>query len=233
MKCPVCNHEAPPSDLGDPLKCPECGVDYNKALSAKQRNESAVEQRSSPAKRGSIRQRKSLLIMVSIAAIALAGVASAPYVAVYQIQQAAQTQDTDSLEEHIDFPRVREDLKEQVNASITKKSKTELRDNPFAALAMALASGIAEKAISDLVTPSGLVELMKGEKPDKLIAESRGLGGSTAPSDKKPFEGANMRYEGFSKFVIEVPDDNGGAPSQFILRRDLIAWRLTGVKLQL
>lgn len=33
MQCPVCNHEAPQFDFGDPLKCPECGVDYNKALS--------------------------------------------------------------------------------------------------------------------------------------------------------------------------------------------------------
>jgi len=39
-----------------------------------------------------------------------------------------------------------------------------------------------------------------------------------------------MHYEGLNKFVIEVPGKNGGGPSQFILRRDLIAWRLTGVK---
>jgi len=162
MQCPVCNCEAPQFDFGDPLKCPECGVDYNKVLSAKQRNESATEPLSVPAKRVSIRQRKPLLIMVGIAAIALAGVGSAPYVTVYQIQRAAQTQDTEALEEHIDFPRIREDLKEQVNASIMAKAKTELKDNPFAGLAMAMAIGFAEKMISSFVTPSGLVELMKG-----------------------------------------------------------------------
>lgn len=232
MQCPVCNHEAPQSDFGDQLKCPECGVDYNKALSAKQRNGSAAELLSVPTKRVSIRQRKPLLIMVGIAALAMAGVILAPYIAVYQIQQAAQAQDTEALEEHIDFPRIREDLKEQVNASIMAKSKTELKDNPFAALAMALASGFAEKMISNFVTPSGLVELMKGETPGRVIAGANGSARDIAPSDKKPFESANMRYESFSKFVIEVPDKNGGAPSQFILRRDLIAWRLTGIKLQ-
>ncbi|WP_242487845.1 DUF2939 domain-containing protein [Pseudomonas sp. TH31] len=171
--------------------------------------------------------------MVGIAAIALAGVVSAPYVAVYQIRQAAQAQDTEALEEHIDFPRVREDLKEQVNASIMAKAKTELKDNPFAALATAFASGIAEKMISTLVTPSGLVELMKGEKPGKLISGGGGSDKNITTRDNKPFENAHMRYEGFSKFVIEVPDKNGGAPSQFILRRDLIAWRLTGIRLPL
>ncbi|WPN48373.1 DUF2939 domain-containing protein [Pseudomonas sp. P8_241] len=170
--------------------------------------------------------------MVGIAAIALTGFALAPYVAVYQIQQAAEAQDADALEEHIDFPRIREDLKEQINLSIMAKAKTELKDNPFGGLAMAMASGIADRVISSFVTPSGLIELMKGEKPDKPIARGSGLGGSVARSDKKPFESANMHYDGFSKFVIEVPGKNGGAPSQFILRRDLITWRLTGVKIQ-
>lgn len=220
MQCPVCNHEAPKSDVGDPLRCSECGVDYNKALSAKQRNESGADQLSASSERISLRQRKILWIMAGIAAVAIAGFASAPYVAVYQIRQAAQAQDADSLAEHIDFPRVREDLKEQVNASIMSKAKTELKDNPFASLATAFASGIAEKMISTLVTPSGLVELMKGEKPGKLISGG-GTNRTVTPRDNKLFEDAHMRYDGFSKFVIEVPDKNGGAPSQFILRDGL------------
>ncbi|MCT9821648.1 DUF2939 domain-containing protein [Pseudomonas veronii] len=208
-------------------------MDYNKALSAKHRNESNAEQLSATTKRISIRQKKPLLIIGGIAAIALVAIASAPYLAVYQIRQAVQAKDTEALEEHIDFPRVREDLKEQVNASIMAKAKTELKDNPFAVLATAFASGIAEKMISTLVTPTGLVELMKGEKPGKLISGSTGSDNNVTEPNKKPFENARMRYEGFSKFVIEVPDRNGGAPSQFILRRDLIAWRLTGIKIPL
>jgi len=227
MQCPVCNHDDQQSDFGDPLKCPECGVDYDKALSATQRNGI-----STPAKRASIRQRKPMLIMAGITAIALTGFTLAPYIAVYQIQQAALAQDAEALEEHIDFPRIRDDLKEQINASIMAKAKTELKANPFGGLAMAMASGFADRMISSFVTPSGLVELMKGEKPDKPLAGGSRAGGSVTPSDKKPFESANMHYAGFSKFVIEVPGKNGGAPSQFILRRDLITWRLTGIKLQ-
>lgn len=32
MQCPVCDHEAPVAAFGDPLRCPECGAFYEKAL---------------------------------------------------------------------------------------------------------------------------------------------------------------------------------------------------------
>lgn len=37
MQCPACNKESDPSDYGDPARCPECGVFYEKALALKQR----------------------------------------------------------------------------------------------------------------------------------------------------------------------------------------------------
>ncbi|MDG9928258.1 MULTISPECIES: hypothetical protein [unclassified Pseudomonas] len=39
MLCPACNHEAPQSDFGEPLRCPSCGAYYAKALAAKQRRD--------------------------------------------------------------------------------------------------------------------------------------------------------------------------------------------------
>lgn len=43
MQCPACNHEADPSAYGQPAKCPECGVFYEKALVLKQRRIAAEE----------------------------------------------------------------------------------------------------------------------------------------------------------------------------------------------
>lgn len=49
MQCPSCEHEASQEDFGDPLKCPDCGVYYVKALAAKQRREAAQAQSSAQA----------------------------------------------------------------------------------------------------------------------------------------------------------------------------------------
>lgn len=39
MQCPSCDHEAPQSAFGEPLRCPECGAFYEKALVLKLRRE--------------------------------------------------------------------------------------------------------------------------------------------------------------------------------------------------
>lgn len=37
MQCPACDHEAPQADFGSPLRCPECGSYYEKAMELKQK----------------------------------------------------------------------------------------------------------------------------------------------------------------------------------------------------
>lgn len=41
MKCPTCEHEAPQEAFGSPLRCPDCGAFYEKALELKLRKEAA------------------------------------------------------------------------------------------------------------------------------------------------------------------------------------------------
>ncbi len=50
MQCPACNKESDPSAYGDPAKCPECGVFYEKALALKQRRLAAEEAAAEAAK---------------------------------------------------------------------------------------------------------------------------------------------------------------------------------------
>ena len=37
MQCPTCTFEAPAAAFGDPLRCPECGAFYEKAVALQQR----------------------------------------------------------------------------------------------------------------------------------------------------------------------------------------------------
>jgi|GEM_PF-1720827 len=49
MKCPVCDHEGPVADFGDPLRCPDCGAFYEKAVLAKAKMDAAAHAASAPA----------------------------------------------------------------------------------------------------------------------------------------------------------------------------------------
>lgn len=37
MQCPACTFEAPAAEFGEPLRCPECGAFYEKAVALQQR----------------------------------------------------------------------------------------------------------------------------------------------------------------------------------------------------
>ncbi len=45
MQCPVCEQDAPVAAFGDPLRCPECGVFYEKAVQLKARREAGANMR--------------------------------------------------------------------------------------------------------------------------------------------------------------------------------------------
>lgn len=60
-------------------------------------------------------------------------VAAAPYITVYQMKSAAEDHDGEALSVHIEFPSVRQSLKDQMNAMFSKRmaEDAEMKDSPF------------------------------------------------------------------------------------------------------
>lgn len=166
-------------------------------------------------------------------AIVLLGLAAvyfvlSPLLTVYQIRSAAEQRDGEALAEHIEFPSVRQDLKDQLNVALGKSMAEEMEDNPFAVLGGLLGGVIIDKMVDAYVTPAGLIQLMQGEVPD-----APGTGGdSTREPRERPLEGARYRYEAWDKFSVEMNDDDGDEV-KFILRRRGIGWKLTEIRLPL
>jgi hypothetical protein len=48
-------------------------------------------------------------------------IAASPYITVYQMKSAAERHDGEALSEHIEFPSVRQSLKDQMNAMLMKE----------------------------------------------------------------------------------------------------------------
>ena len=59
------------------------------------------------------------VVMLSAAAYIVA----APYITVYQMKTTAENHDGEALSEYIDFPSVRQSLKEQMNVMVTNKMR--------------------------------------------------------------------------------------------------------------
>jgi hypothetical protein len=106
------------------------------------------------------------LIVVSI----LAYIAVGPFITMYQIKSGIDMRDSEILNENIDYSALRENLKSQLNSHLMKKMVADLKDNPFAGLALAFASKLTDGMIESFVTPAGLSALL--EEKDLTIIRS-------------------------------------------------------------
>lgn len=167
-------------------------------------------------------------VVLSIASALLAVyVVAIPYITVHQMKSAAENHDGEALSEYIDFPSVRQSLKDQMNAMFAKKmaEDNEMKNNPFAAFGVALVGMMADKMVDAYVTPAGIAQMMAGEKPLRQAAQSSETSRSTA---SKPLSEASMSYESLDKFVVRIKDNDGGE-DKFILRRHGLSWKLTDI----
>lgn len=168
--------------------------------------------------------KKVLWVAGIILALIIGYVAAGPYLTVSSIKTGIVEKDSDKLSENIEFPTLRNNLKEQFNAAMLKNAATELKDNPFAALAAGLATKMVDGIVDSFVTPSGLAAIMEGEKPSK-----NGNVESTTPTKKDDlFKDARFSYDSTSKFSIWVPNDEG-KEIRFVLQREGLSWKLVNI----
>ena len=80
-----------------------------------------------------------------------------------------------------------------------------MSENPFAALGLMFAGVVADRMVDAYVTPSGITQLMAGERPE--IGEDKA---TLAAKERRPFCNASTSYESIDKFVIRVKDERDG-----------------------
>lgn len=164
------------------------------------------------------------IVWVGIVILAVVYFFLSPLITVAQMRSAADDRDGEALSEHVDFLSVRQSLKDQMNAMMAKEIASQSEENPFGALGMAFGGMFIEKMVDSYVTPSGLVQMMKGEAPS-------GKQSTGSPSNqKKPFNDASFSYKSMSRFDITVKDDNA-KETKFILRRSGLSWKLSEIML--
>jgi len=175
-----------------------------------------------------------------VAVIVAIYVFAAPYITVHLMKSAAASHDGDALAGYIEFPSVRQSLKDQVNAMFAKKmaDDKEMQANPFAALAMAFSGVIVDKAVDAYVTPAGITQLMEGEKLQPAAVQPKtgqvappgatSDAGNVASPEREPLSDASMSYESLDRFVVKVRND-AGKEGKFVLSRRGLGWKLTDI----
>ncbi|MBB5017263.1 hypothetical protein HNQ59_000527 [Chitinivorax tropicus] len=172
------------------------------------------------------------IIALGIAGSLVAYAIATPYIAVYQISDAAHKKDAEALSSHIDFPSVRQSIKSQINQNISNTlQENNLKDNLFSELGMALAGAMVDTLVESYVSPAGISKLISGQKFLQKVSTDTSenqQGNQPKQESKSLFSQASMSYKSLDKFEVVKQSDNGDQ-LKFILSRSGLSWKITDI----
>lgn len=175
-----------------------------------------------------------------LAALVIAGYFASPILALQGLTAAAKAGDKARLESAVDFPAVRESLKSQLKASMTRKLEEDpkLRDNPFAAFGQMLLVGVVDKAVETYATPDAIANMVATNEPPKNIGATPGgpIVEQPQPEVKKAKSDTEVHYGYVDldhfRATYRDPKDGDQEPFGLVLeRRGLFKWKLVKIEL--
>jgi Protein of unknown function (DUF2939) len=211
---------------------------------------------STPAKRGFARPL--IVVLLVIAFVAVLGYSYAsPYLALDRLKHAADARDAQTVSEYVDYPALRESLKEQVSGLLTRKLEARVGGNPLAALGAMIGTALIGPLVDAYATPDGVAALLNGMPPrgdptqrppvpqDSAANAPAGTANSTpaavtpAPASAAPQAAetgtppqTTAGYRGINEFVVTYQHGAGDTRYSAILRRaGLFSWKLAAVDL--
>ncbi|WP_027883565.1 DUF2939 domain-containing protein [Meiothermus rufus] len=146
--------------------------------------------------------------------VALAGLMAylwfSPYLTLWGIQRAIQSNNPKALERYIDFPRVRESLKADLNRVLLEQVSRD--QSGFAALGLLFVAPLVDQMVDVFVTPEGLASIGTGEEPQKGNLEAvrdwrvkrQGLSKVLLHHKDNPEEGLLMERQGLGWKVMRL-----------------------------
>ena len=173
---------------------------------------------------------KGLLALVVLAFVA--AYFGSPVLAVQSLIKAAEAGDAEALERKVDFPALRQSLKDEMAGRFTD----ELREKAgglgagLGGLGMALAPSLADSAVDALVTPRVVAEVVRtGQRPETRDAVRRA---DPEPKTSDDRLHRSYGYRDLNTFVIKLNrEDRPEQPLRLLMtRHSLFDWKLSGVE---
>jgi hypothetical protein len=205
---------------------------------------------STPAKRGSARPLITVLVLILVVAVLGYGYAS-PYLALDRLKRAADARDAQTVSDYVDYPELRESLKEQIGGLLTRRLEARANGNPLAALGAMIGVALIGPLVDAYATPDGVAALLNGMPPrgdlnqrppapqNNATNPAAGVADSTpaavapapATTPQQPPQ-TTAGYRGINEFAVTYQHGVGDARYSAILRREgLFSWKLAAVDL--
>jgi hypothetical protein len=110
-----------------------------------------------------------------------------PFLTIRETQSAAKANDADTLNAHVDYPRLRDGLKGQFSSLMAEQmAKSTDSKNPFSALGTMLGLSMADKLVDAMVRPETVMRGMQsGQFGPQASPPDADTGTSASPTNDR------------------------------------------------
>ncbi|HVW51316.1 MAG TPA: DUF2939 domain-containing protein [Trinickia sp.] len=174
---------------------------------------------------------------------------ASPYLVLGRVRDAVQQRDAQMIDRYVDYPALRESLKQQVTQMLSRRVQTQKLQHPFAALGALVGMALVDPLVDAYATPDGVAALLAGlpprgepgETPPPVIdqqseaasqqPEARPSPGSSA-TPQAPRAKGSAGYRDMNTFAVSYAG-GGDRPAYSVIfhRRGWFSWQIDAVEL--
>ena len=179
-------------------------------------------------------KRKPLIAAVAVVAgLFLIAYFASPLLAVQGLVSAAKAGDESALERKVDFPALRQSMKNEMNARLVAEMRKDLgeHDRALGGLGMLLAPSFISSAVDTLITPKAVAAMVteaREPRASDAIGQSKPKPQTSDDKVKRSYS-----YRDLDTFVVTLrdaahPDDR---LNLLMERHAVFGWKLAGLEL--
>lgn len=167
--------------------------------------------------------KKLLLLLFIVLAVIGLWYWESPYLALKNLQDAAQDRDVAELERSIDLPALQVSLKSELGAQLERR----VGGGPLGRVGSGAGRAVIDGAVDQYVTAQQLGNAMAQPPRDPLLQAIAGSLGALATREAARTEWTLER--GFNTFRVRREAGDGAALPALVFERHGIGWKLAGV----
>ena len=167
-----------------------------------------------------------LLVGVVVALLGLIGyMVTGPYRALSGLQAAIVRGDASALNQYVDFPTLRQNLKLQLSTRANDGVNSIFQNGIASQIAGGIANRVVDATVDSFVTPDGLSRLLTGAS--FVVSQIPSTPGDSLQSR---LENGRRSFESASTFTLTVATASG-RDAVIVLTRNGLDWQLTNVRI--
>lgn len=159
-----------------------------------------------------------------------------PYWVMYKVQESIEKNDTNTLVKYVDFYTLQSNTKNTLKHFLDIQTEKNKANNEAQRFGQLMFMAFIGQIIERMVTPEGLVLILKGkalsENLDPEMIENDQTAKSTdAKGNSHSALSTTMHYESLNRFILTIQVEKQATSMDFVFYRDgLFSWKLADIR---